>query len=66
MALGDTIDGVTYNEGWPCGLSSGARAMKPLSRKPVHKGRSVKKFRREADRTKAANVRQVMRGGWRL
>lgn len=41
--------------------------MKPVSRKPVHKGRSVKKFRRQADRTKAANVTPgPMRGGIRL
>lgn len=41
--------------------------MKPLHRKPVHKGRSAKKFRQHVKHTKAANVQpHPMRGGFRL
>lgn len=41
--------------------------MKPVSRKPVRKGSSAKKFRAQAGRTKAANVAGApMRGGIRL
>lgn len=32
----------------------------------VNKGRSAAKFRRNTAHTKAANVRQIQRGGWRL
>lgn len=35
-------------------------------RKPVHKGRSAKQFRRVHARTKAANLIGPQRGGWRL
>ena len=41
--------------------------MSPLSRRGVSKGRSARRFRRHAGRTKAANVAvRPMRGGWRL
>lgn len=36
-------------------------------RKPVSKGRSAKKFRRNVGHTKAVNLRAApQRGGWRL
>lgn len=36
-------------------------------RRPVNKGRSARKFRKQASRTKALNVRAMpMRGGFRL
>lgn len=37
-----------------------------MRRSSVSKGRSVRKFRRQAGRTRAANVVAPMRGGWRL
>lgn len=41
--------------------------MKPLARKPVSKGRSAAKFRRDISTVKAANMQiGPMRGGWRL
>lgn len=41
--------------------------MKPLSRHPVNKGKSARKFKKAVGRTKAANVAAApMRGGWRL
>lgn len=41
--------------------------MKPSRRHPVNKNRSARKFRRQAGRTKALNVRgPMMRGGTRL
>lgn len=41
--------------------------MRPLKRGRVHKGSSVRKFRKGAARTKAPNtVMAPMRGGWRL
>lgn len=40
--------------------------MRPLSRRPVHKGKSSRKFRQQAARTKGANIQGVMRGGIRL
>lgn len=40
--------------------------MRPVSRGGVSKGRSSKKFRSQSKRTKYANVRAPMRGGWRL
>lgn len=41
--------------------------MRPLSRKPVHKGHSARKFRKHVGHTKAANLRPMpMRGGYRL
>ena len=41
--------------------------MRPLRRKPVSKGRSARKFRGQASRTKAVNLRGgLMRGGIRL
>lgn len=41
--------------------------MRPLKRKNVNKGRSVRKFRGQAGRTKSANVSPApMRGGIRL
>lgn len=39
--------------------------MNPSVRRPVNKGRSAKRFRKNIGRMKAANV-QVMRGGIRL
>jgi len=41
--------------------------MKPLSRKPVSKHKSARKFRSNVSRTKAANMSvNPMRGGWRM
>lgn len=40
--------------------------MRPLKRQPVNKGQSARKFRSNSRRTRAANVVQPMRGGWRL
>lgn len=40
--------------------------MKPSKRFGVNKGRSVKKFRRQANRTQPINMRGPMRGGIRL
>jgi len=41
--------------------------MKPLSRKPVNKHRSAKRFKGHVRQTKAANMSlNPMRGGWRL
>lgn len=40
--------------------------MRPLSRRHVNKGRSARKFRGHGRRTKAANMKGPMRGGWRL
>lgn len=40
--------------------------MKPVSRRPVSKGRSARAFRKASSRTKGANVTRVMRGGIRL
>jgi len=41
--------------------------MRPLSRKPVNKMRSAKRFKTHVKRTKAANMNiNPMRGGWRL
>lgn len=41
--------------------------MRPLSRRPVNKGRSARKFRRQASRTKSVNLKGLhMRGGIRL
>lgn len=40
--------------------------MRPSSRSPVNKGRSARKFRGQASRTKAINVASPMRGGIRL
>jgi hypothetical protein len=41
--------------------------MKPLSRKPVSKYKSARKFRANVSRTKAANMSvNPMRGGWRM
>lgn len=41
--------------------------MKVLSRRPVHKHGSAKKFRKQVGRTKAANVKPMpMRGGFRF
>jgi hypothetical protein len=41
--------------------------MKPLSRKPVSKGKSSRQFKRNVSRTKGANMMvNPMRGGWRL
>lgn len=40
--------------------------MKPLSRGHVNKGRSARKFRRAAGRTKGLNMAGPMRGGIRL
>mgnify|MGYP003325855938 CR=1 FL=1 len=41
--------------------------MKPVSRKPVNKHKSAKKFRRDMAHTKAANMAPPpMRGGYRM
>lgn len=41
--------------------------MKPTSRKPVNKGRSARKFRKQVSRVHGKNmVAAPMRGGWRL
>ena len=41
--------------------------MKPVSRRPVSKGRSARQFRSTVARTKVANlVPPPMRGGYRL
>lgn len=41
--------------------------MRPSSRRPVNKARSLKKFRKGASRTKVVNTsRYVMRGGLRM
>jgi len=41
--------------------------MRPSSRRPVNKARSARKFRSQAGRTKAVNLRgSMMRGGTRL
>jgi len=32
----------------------------------VSKGKSARSFRESTKHTKAANMRQIMRGGWRL
>jgi len=37
-----------------------------MYRKPVNKGRSARKFRRDVGRTKAPNVAAAARGGIRL
>lgn len=41
-------------------------AMNPVSRRPVNKSYSAKKFRKNTTRTKAANMQGPMRGGIRL
>lgn len=40
--------------------------MRPVSRRPVSKHASARKFRGNIRRTKSANVRMPMRGGWRM
>lgn len=40
--------------------------MRPLSRQPVNKYRSAKRFRRSVSLTKGANIQGPVRGGWRL
>lgn len=41
--------------------------MRPVSRRPVHKGQSASKFKHNVSRTKAPNVSPApMRGGIRL
>lgn len=40
--------------------------MKPLSRKPVNKANSARRFRRSVSLTKGANIQGPVRGGWRL
>lgn len=37
-----------------------------MRRSPVHKGRSARKFRGQVGRTKVANMRGPMRGGFRF
>ena len=37
-----------------------------MRRHAVHKGHSARKFRRQVGRTKAANMRGPMRGGFRF
>lgn len=40
--------------------------MRPLRRSGVNRHRSARKFRKQAGRTKGANMAQVMRGGIRF
>lgn len=40
--------------------------MRPVRRHRVSKHRSARRFRRNVSRTKAANMVQPQRGGWRL
>lgn len=40
--------------------------MRPTYRRSVNKRRSSRQFRRNSTRTKAANIKNPMRGGWRL
>lgn len=41
--------------------------MRPVRRSHVNKYSSAKQFRKNTERTKGANLRQMpMRGGWRL
>lgn len=40
--------------------------MRPVKRSYVNKHRSARQFRGKVSRTKAANVKAPMRGGWRL
>lgn len=40
--------------------------MRPLRRGSVSKGKSAGRFRRHVSRTRAPNLVNVMRGGWRL
>ena len=40
--------------------------MRPLKRHGVNKSRSARKFRGHTRKTKAANMKGPMRGGWRL
>lgn len=40
--------------------------MRPLRRKPVNKGRSASKFRKQSRRTNRRNMQGPMRGGIRL
>lgn len=41
-------------------------AFSPLKRRPVDKSKSARKFRANTGKTKAANMRGPMRGGYRL
>lgn len=64
----DTM-GVLWLDGGVGGspLLFGEFPMRPVTRKPVHKGSSVRKFKKGAGRTKRMNVRtQPMRGGLRI
>lgn len=40
--------------------------MRPVQRFSVNKHRSARQFRGKVSRTKAANLKSPMRGGWRL
>jgi hypothetical protein len=40
--------------------------MRPLKRMKVNKMASAGQFRRDQGRTKAANIKSPMRGGWRM
>lgn len=40
--------------------------MRPSRRTSVNKQRSARSFRRNASRTKGANIKGLARGGWRL
>jgi hypothetical protein len=40
--------------------------MRPSSRRPVSKGKSARRFRSQVGKTKAANMRGPMRGGFRF
>ena len=40
--------------------------MRPSRRRPVSKGPSARKFRRNVGRTNRKNIQAPMRGGWRL
>lgn len=50
-------DSATINQG---------ATMKPLNRRPVRKGKSVKNFKHHVRKTKAANLARPMRGGIRM
>lgn len=47
-------------------FSLGSYPMRPVKRVPVNKQRSAQQFRANTARTKVANMKSPMRGGWRL
>lgn len=40
--------------------------MRPVVRVPVNKNSSARQFRGKVGKTKAANMRMPVRGGWRM